>query len=134
MNVLRGAHPDLDVPRLLMGKPTPHVGRDRQLAMLDFDEQVWLHTGHSGEEVIEDLLGSHTELAAARADFQPAFFIAKIALGEIFGSHQNQIAVVGEFHGAFEFKTRTPGFARRSDLFLRLLNVNTHLSQIVEVK
>jgi tetratricopeptide (TPR) repeat protein len=35
MNVLKGVHPDLHVPRLLMGKPTPYVGRDRQLAMLD---------------------------------------------------------------------------------------------------
>ncbi|HVW28759.1 MAG TPA: protein kinase [Polyangiaceae bacterium] len=35
MNVLVGAKPDLDAPRLLMGKPTPYVGRDRQLSMLD---------------------------------------------------------------------------------------------------
>ena len=35
MNVLVGANADIDTPRLLMGKPTPHVGRDRHLTMLD---------------------------------------------------------------------------------------------------
>ena len=34
-NLLLGARRDLSAPRLLMGRPTPHVGRDRELRMLD---------------------------------------------------------------------------------------------------
>jgi eukaryotic-like serine/threonine-protein kinase len=34
-NVLLGARRDVGAPRLLMGRPTPHVGRDRELKMLD---------------------------------------------------------------------------------------------------
>ena len=34
-HLLLAARRDLDPPRLLMGRPTPHVGRDRELRMLD---------------------------------------------------------------------------------------------------
>jgi len=34
-NLLLGARRDFGAPRLLMGRPTPHVGRDRELKMLD---------------------------------------------------------------------------------------------------
>jgi hypothetical protein len=80
--------------------------------MDDFDENVWLNAGHGGQEVIQDLLGGHPKFPAACADFQPAIFIPVVALGKIFGPHQNQIAVIGEFHeGGSNLKTRTAEFA-----------------------
>ena len=35
LNVLRTARRNLDAPRLLMGRPTPYVGRERELRLLD---------------------------------------------------------------------------------------------------
>ncbi len=35
LNELRTARRNLDAPRLLMGRPTPYVGRDRELRLLD---------------------------------------------------------------------------------------------------
>lgn len=61
--------------------------------------------------MIEHLFSGHAKFPAARADFQPAFFIAIVTLGEIFGPQQNQIAVVGHFHERFEFKTHAVLFA-----------------------
>jgi hypothetical protein len=66
--------------------------------MHHFQDDIWFHTGDGGQEVVEDLLGGHAELTAARADFQPAFLVTKIALGEIFCAEQNEITIIGEFH------------------------------------
>ncbi len=57
LNELRTARRNLDAPRLLMGRPTPYVGRDRELRLLDevLDEcinegvsRTVLVTGHPG--------------------------------------------------------------------------------------
>lgn len=67
--------------------------------MFHFEDDIRLHAGDGGEKVVEHLLGGHPEFPAARADFQPAFFVAEITFGEIPGAEQNEVAVVGEFHG-----------------------------------
>ena len=71
------------------------------MTVFHFHEEIRLHAGKGGQEVIEDLLGCHAVFATACADFQPTFFIAEIALSEIFGAHEDEIAVIGEFHEAF---------------------------------
>ncbi len=66
--------------------------------MFDLENEVGFDAGDGGEEVIEDLLGGHPEFAAAGGDFQPAVLVAVVAFGKIFGAHQDEVAVVGQFH------------------------------------
>jgi tetratricopeptide (TPR) repeat protein len=49
VNLLIAARRELDAPRLLMGRPTPYLGRDRELMMLDgvLDECVQERVAHS---------------------------------------------------------------------------------------
>jgi hypothetical protein len=63
--------------------------------MLHLDGYVWLDAGHRGQDVIQHLLRRHAELAATRADLQPPGLVAVIALGEVLGADQDEIAVVG---------------------------------------
>ena len=63
--------------------------------MFHLEDQVRFDSGDGGQEVIQNLLGGHPELAAACADFQPTDLVAVIPLGEIPGAHRNDVAVVG---------------------------------------
>ena len=62
------------------------------------DAQVGFDASHRGQDVIQNLLGRHPKRPSARADLQPAFFVAIIALGEVLGADQDDITVIGQFH------------------------------------
>ena len=68
------------------------------IAVLNFENDIWLHARDGGQEVIEHLLSRHPEFPAARTDFEPAVFVAKITLGEVFGAEEDDIAIVRKSH------------------------------------
>jgi hypothetical protein len=69
-----------------------------QVAMFHRQGQVPFDSCERRQNVIQDLLGSHAEFAAPGADFQPARFVAIIALGKILGADADEVSIIGEFH------------------------------------
>lgn len=66
--------------------------------MFHLDGQAWFDAGQRRQDVIQDLFRRHPELSIARADLQPAVLVAVIALNEVPGANQDDVAVVGQFH------------------------------------
>ena len=70
----------------------------RHFAMFYFQRETGFDAGEHGQNVIQHLLRRRPEFSAARAHFDPARFVAVIALSPSLGADENGVAVVGEFH------------------------------------
>ena len=66
--------------------------------MLDLYRDVRLDSSQCGQEVIENLLSSHSKLPSACGNLQPAGLVALIALSEIASADQDEIRVVAQLH------------------------------------
>ena len=81
--------------------------------VFDLDGQIRLDARQRGEQVIQHLLGGHPKFPATGGHFQPTRFVAVIALREILGAHQDDVAVIGQVH--VNARTERSGGKRRSD-------------------
>lgn len=66
--------------------------------MFHREDQIAFDAGEGWQQMIQDLLSGHAELAPTGADFQPTHLVAVIALGKILRAEADDVTIVGEFH------------------------------------